>query len=192
MKQRIEQTTLFCLPWTQTILGTHLQGKANFMALDWLTRVNFNPPMLGICVNPHNASHGAIVETGMFSINVPDEDTVAETDYTGLVSGRKIDKSALFEVFYGELDAAPMIARCPLTMECRLYRSVELPSHTLFIAEMVTVYTEERFLTDGKPDMGKIRPFLLSMPENAYWSLGSRLGNAWDSGKKLRKETEGS
>ena len=77
-------------------------------------------------------------------------------------------------------------------MECRLYRSVELPSHTLFIAEMVTVYTEERFLTDGKPDMGKIRPYLLSMPENAYWSLGSRLGNAWDSGKKLRKETEGS
>ncbi len=98
----------------------------------------------------------------------------------------------LLEVFYGELDAAPMIARCPLTMECRVYRSVELPSHTLFIAEMVTIYTEERFLTDGKPDMGKIRPFLLSMPENAYWSLGSRLGNAWDSGKKLRKETEGS
>ena len=192
MKIKLEQKNLFCLPWTQTILGTHLHGRVNFMALAWLTRVNIHPPMLGICVNPHNASHGAIVETGMFSINVPDEDTVAETDYTGLVSGRKIDKSALFEVFYGELDAAPMIARCPLTMECRLYRRVDLPSHTLFIAEMVNIYTEERFLTDGKPDMGKIRPFLLSMPENAYWSLGSRLGNAWDSGKKLRKETEGS
>ena len=111
MKIKLEQKNLFCLPWTQTILGTHLHGRVNFMALAWLTRVNIHPPMLGICVNPHNASHGAIVETGMFSINVPDEDTVAETDYTGLVSGRKIDKSALFEVFYGELDAAPMIAR---------------------------------------------------------------------------------
>lgn len=36
---------LFCLPWTQTILGTHFEGKVNFMALDWLTRVNYQPPM---------------------------------------------------------------------------------------------------------------------------------------------------
>ena len=96
MKVKLDQKNLFCLPWTQTILGTHLHGRVNFMALAWLTRVNIHPPMLGICVNPNNGSHGAIVETGMFSINVPDEDLVAETDYTGLVSGRQVDKSALF------------------------------------------------------------------------------------------------
>jgi flavin reductase (DIM6/NTAB) family NADH-FMN oxidoreductase RutF len=55
--------TLFCLPWTQTILGTQLDGKANFMALDWLTRVNIAPPMLGICVNKEHASHRAILNT---------------------------------------------------------------------------------------------------------------------------------
>lgn len=34
-------------PLDQTLLGTHVNGKANFMALDWLTRVNYQPAMLG-------------------------------------------------------------------------------------------------------------------------------------------------
>jgi len=41
------EKNLFCLPWTQTLLGTHVNGKVNFMALDWLTRVNYQPAMLG-------------------------------------------------------------------------------------------------------------------------------------------------
>ena len=109
MKTIFMQKNLFCLPWTQTILGTHLEGKVNYMALDWLTRVNFKPAMLGICVNQNNASHGAIIDTGEFSINVPSADMVAVTDYTGLVSGRNVDKSNLFTAFYGSLAAAPMI-----------------------------------------------------------------------------------
>jgi flavin reductase (DIM6/NTAB) family NADH-FMN oxidoreductase RutF len=44
------EKSAFCLPWTQTLLGTHVNGKVNFMALDWVTRVNYQPAMLGICV----------------------------------------------------------------------------------------------------------------------------------------------
>lgn len=189
MKKRLEQTTLFCLPWTQTILGSHFQGKVNFMALDWLTRVNFNPAMLGICVNRLNSSHDAIVETGEFSVNVPSIDMVAVTDYTGLVSGRKVDKSDLFEVFYGELAAAPMIRQCPVTMECRVSQQVDLPTNCFFIAEIVNIYSEERYLTDNKPDVKKIRPFLLTMPDNRYWAVGNCVGKAWDAGKVLRQES---
>lgn len=109
------------------------------------------------------------------------------TDYTGLVSGRKIDKSELFEVFYGELQAAPMIASCPLTIECKVTQAVDLPTNTFFIAEMITVFTEDKFLTDGKPDYTKIKPFVLTMPDNNFWSLGEIVGKAWDAGKKLRK-----
>ena len=85
MKKIIEHKNLFCLPWAQTILGSHLKGKANFMALDWLTRVNFKPAMLGISVNKGNASHDAIVDTGEFSVNLPPVEMVEVTDYTGLV-----------------------------------------------------------------------------------------------------------
>jgi flavin reductase (DIM6/NTAB) family NADH-FMN oxidoreductase RutF len=192
MKQRLEQTSLFCLPWTQTILGTHLQGRINFMALDWLTRVNFNPAMLGICVNRLNGSYEAIMDTKEFSINVPSIDMVVETDYTGLVSGKRIDKSHLFEVFYGELAAAPMIRKCPLTMECRVTQQVELPTNCFFIADLVGLYSEEQYLTDNKPDADKIKPFLLTMPENRYWAIGECVGKAWSAGKALLAKVGGS
>lgn len=181
------QKNLFCLPWTQTILGTHLKGKVNFMALDWVTRANFNPPMLGICVNKHNASHEAILETGQFSVNVPSVEMVEVTDCTGLVSGKRVDKSGLFEVFYGELDAAPMITSCPVTMECKVVETVELPTNYFFIGEIINIYSEDRFMTDGKPDITKSRPFLLTMPDNRFWSIGECVGKAWNEGKALKE-----
>lgn len=190
MKIRFEQKNLFCLPWTQTILGTHLNGKVNFMALDWLTRVNVNPAMLGICVNKNNASHEAIVQTGEYSVNVPSVAMVETTDYVGLVSGKRVDKSDLFRVFYGELTAAPMIVDCPITIECKVSQPVDLPTHTFFIAEIVNIYTEERFVTDRHLDMKKINPFLLTMPDNTYWSLGERIGKAWNAGKKLMQQQQ--
>ena len=179
---------LFCLPWTQTILGTHLDGKVNFMALDWLTRVNFSPPMLGICVNKQHASHGAILTTKEYSVNVPTVDMVEVTDYTGLVSGKRVDKSKLFEVFYGELKAAPMIMQCPITMECRVVEVVSLPTNSFFIGEIVGIFSEERFLTDGKPDVKKANPFLLTMPDNRFWSIGECVGKAWNAGSVLRDQ----
>jgi flavin reductase (DIM6/NTAB) family NADH-FMN oxidoreductase RutF len=188
MKSKFDQKNLFCLPWTQTILGTHLDGRANYMALDWLTRVNFSPAMLGICVNRGNASHDAIVRSGEFSINVPSVDMVAVTDYVGLVSGKRVDKSKLFEVFYGELEAAPMIRQCPLNIECQLERTVDLPTNSFFIAEIINIYCSEEFLTDGKPDVAKIKPFVLTMPDNRFWALGENIGRAWDAGKQLRKD----
>ncbi len=187
MKKIMEQKNLFCLPWAQTILGCHLKGKANFMALDWLTRVNFKPAMLGICVNKGNASHDAIVDTGEFSVNLPSAEMVEFTDYTGLVSGKRVDKSHLFEIFYGELNSAPMITECPLSIECKVIKTVDLPTNSFFIADIINIYTEDKFLTDGHPDMKKINPFLLTMPDNRFWSVGECIGKAWDAGKKLRK-----
>ena len=187
MKKIFEQKNLFCLPWAQTILGTHLKGKVNFMALDWLTRVNFKPAMIGICVNKSNGSHEAIIDTGEFSINLPTAEMVEITDYTGLVSGKRVDKSDLFEVFYGDLIAAPMISDCPLSLECKVTQTVDLPTNSFFIAEIVNIYTEDTFLKDGHLDIKKINPFLLTMPDNNFWSIGECIGKAWNAGKKLRK-----
>ena len=190
MKKIFEQKNLFCLPWAQTILGTHLKGKVNFMALDWLTRVNFKPAMLGICVNKNNATHEAILDTAEFSINLPSVDMVEITDYTGLVSGKRVDKSNLFEIFYGELKAAPMISECPLSLECKVLQTVDLPTNFFFIGEIINIYTEDKYLTDGLFDMKKVKPFLLTMPDNNFWSLGERVGKAWEAGKNLRKDNQ--
>ncbi len=179
---------LFCLPWTQTLLGSHVNGKVNFMALDWLTRVNYQPAMLGICVNRGHATNEAIRKNGEFSVNVPSVDMIAVTDYCGIVSGKNTDKSKLFEVFYGELKDAPMIAECPITIECKLAQIVDLPTNTFFIGEIRNIYSEEQFMQDGKPDPKKIRPFLLTMPDNRFWSLGEQVGAAWKDGVKFKEK----
>ena len=188
-KIKIEKKS-FCLPWTQTLLGTHVQGKVNFMALDWLTRANFDPAMLGICVGNGHASNPAIRKTGQFSVNVPTVDMVEVTDYCGIASGKKDDKSKLFEVFYGELKAAPLITVCPLNIECRVVQTVDLPTNTFFIAEIVTIFSEGKYLTGDKPDVKKIRPFLLTMPDNRFWSVGEHVGNAWKDGTKFREKLQ--
>jgi flavin reductase (DIM6/NTAB) family NADH-FMN oxidoreductase RutF len=81
------------------------------------------------------------------------------------VTGKTTDKSRLFDVFYGALPGAPLISECPVCMGCRLHETVRLPVNTLYIGEIIEVFSEERYLTAGNPDIRKIRPFTLTMPD---------------------------
>jgi flavin reductase (DIM6/NTAB) family NADH-FMN oxidoreductase RutF len=172
---------------TQTILGSHVRGNANFMALGWLTRCNFKPPMIAIAVNLSNQSCNGILDNDEFSINVPSTDMVGITDYTGLVSAKKTDKSDLFDIFYGQLKTAPLIKECPINVECRVVEKVELPTNYLFVGEVVGVHAEESLLSDGHPDPEKVNPFVLSMPDNRFWGLGDCVGRAWHEGKSFKE-----
>lgn len=178
---------LYALPTTQLILGTRLEKQPNFMALAWATRVNFKPPLIAIGVNQNHMSHKAIVETKQFSLCMPSIDMVAETDYVGLVSARKTDKSELFDIYYGDLQYAPMIQQCPLNLELKLYQSIDLPTNTVFIGEITGAWCNDDCLTEGMPDVKQIKPFVLTMPDNRYWKLGTQVGQAWSAGKALKR-----
>lgn len=177
---------LYALPTTQLILGTHHNGSPNFMALAWATRVNFQPPLIAIAVNKVHASHKGIEENQEFSLCMPDTSLVTKTDYVGLVSGNKTNKSEMFEIFYGEMQAAPLIKECPLNLEMKLFETVSLPTNSVFIGEIKGTWCDEKCLTDGVPDVTKINPFLLTMPDNQYWGFGSKVGDAWKAGKDLK------
>ncbi|HQJ39199.1 MAG TPA: flavin reductase family protein [Methanoregulaceae archaeon] len=177
----------FPFPMPVTLLGATVDGKPNFMALGWVSRVNANPPMIGCGVGRHHHTPAGIKQNKTFSVNVPSRSMMAVADYCGIVSGDTTDKAGLFSVFYGELKTAPMIRECPVCIECRLLQSVNYPTNEFFIGEIVASYTEERYLTRGKPDMKKIDPLLLSMPDNRYWTLGEHAGDAWSIGKSLKK-----
>jgi len=178
----------FIYPMPVTLLGTCVNAKPNFMALGWLTRVNANPPMIGVGVGRHHYTCTGLAETKTFSINFPSADMMEITDYCGIASGEKVDKSGLFGIFYGSLKTAPMILECSLCMECRLVQTIELPTNTLFIGEIVAVYAEDRCLSDGKPDIRKMNPLLLTMPDNQYWKVGDLAGRAWSVGKNFKKK----
>jgi flavin reductase (DIM6/NTAB) family NADH-FMN oxidoreductase RutF len=180
-------TNVYLYPMPVVLVGAKVQAKPNFMTVGWVSRVNFKPPMIAACINKAHYTPEGIIENRAFSINIPGKSMVGVTDYCGLVSGRKVDKAMLFKVFYGELQGAPMIAECPLNMECRLVDTVDLPSNYLFIGEIVGAYCGEEFMTDGNPDVRKIDPFVLTMPDNSYWGVGEFVARAWSVGKELKK-----
>ena len=176
-----------CLyPMPMTVVGATVKGEPNYLAVAWVCRVNVAPPMMGAALGKRHHTNKGIHEHREFSVNVPGADLIKAVDYVGLVSGEKVDKSRVFEPFYGQLKHAPMIRSCPLTMECKVINTVDLPADEFFIGEIVGVYTEERYLTDGNPDIQKMKPFTLTMPDNGYWSVGDLLGKAWSIGKDFK------
>jgi flavin reductase (DIM6/NTAB) family NADH-FMN oxidoreductase RutF len=177
---------VFTYPMPMVLVGTIVEDRPNFMAVGWVTRVNFKPPMIAVALGKIHFTNRGIHASGAFSVNVPGIDLIEEVDYCGLVSGRKKDKSALFRVIAGKTTSAPMIDDCPLCMECKLTTVVDLPTNEVFIGEIVGAYINADCCTDGKPDILKIRPFTLTMPDNRYWAVGGNAGNAWEIGRELK------
>lgn len=182
----------FVYPMPVTLVGTQIEGRVNFMVVGWVSRINANPPYIGVGINKNHYTAKGILENKGFSVNFPSTDMVKKTDYCGIVSGRHEDKSKLFEVFYGKFEAAPMIRECPLNLECGLVETIEFPTNYLFVGEILAAYSEKQYLTQGIPDIEKIKPLLLTMPDNCYWTIGDYKGEAWKTGISLmgKKEAE--
>ena len=176
------------IPMPVSLVGSIGDERPNFMAAGWVTRVNRNPPYLGVGINKAHYTCSGIREKRAFSVNFPPASIVTETDYCGVVSGRSTDKSTIFELFYGEMKTAPMIKKCPLCLECRLVDIYEMPTNSLFIGEIVAAYLEEKYLTKGEPDTKKMNLMILTMPDNNYWSIGEHVGEAWKIGNRLKQE----
>ena len=179
------ETNLSLYPMPMVLAGTVVGGRPNFMAVGWVSRVNYKPPMIAIALGKGHYTNEGVHAQKSFSVNIPGIDLIEKVDYCGLTSGKKVDKSALFTVFHGELRDVPMIQECPLCMECALVQTIALPSNELFIGEIVGAYSEEKYLTEGNPDIEKINAFTLTMPDNSYWSVGKKAGAAFNIGKKL-------
>jgi flavin reductase (DIM6/NTAB) family NADH-FMN oxidoreductase RutF len=175
----------FLYPMPMTLVGADLASGPNFLAAAWVNRCQPNPPRLVVGLGKVHATNTGIREHGELSVCIPSTEQVAVTDWCGLNSAsRGADKATLFTVFRGSLEHAPMIAECPLALECRLFQTVDLGSHELFVADIVGTWTETRFLReDGKPDMEKLRPFVLTMPDNRYWAIGDEIADAWSVGR---------
>lgn len=177
----------FTYPMSMVVVGTLVNERPNFMAVGWVTRVNFRPPMIAVALGKTHYTNGGIHASRAFSVNVPGMDLLEKVDYCGIVSGRKEDKSTLFKVVTGGKTGTPMIDDCPLCMECKLVNVIDLPTNEVFIGEIVGAYADAACCSDGKPDLKKIRPFTLTMPDNQYWEVGANAGKAWSIGKNIKR-----
>ena len=179
-------STIPVYPMPVSLVGAHVNGKPNFLAIAWFTMAGYNPPTISISLGKGHYTNPGIKESEAFSVCLPSEDMVEITDYCGIVSGKKTDKSGIFDVFYGELKTAPMIKDCPLCIECKLDKVVDNGRNEMFIGQIIGVYTEERFLTEGKLDFNKMKPLILSQPDTSYWKLGEKIADAWSIGKQYK------
>ena len=173
-------------PMPVIIVGANVQGKANFLTVVWFSMVNFKPPIVAVVLNKGHYTNKGIHENKTFSVNVPSTELLELTDYCSTVSGYDHDKSEIAKVFYGELENAPMIEECPLTIECKLIETVEFATHEVCFGEIIAAYGQEDILTHERPDVRKIKPILYSMYDNCYWELGSDIGRAMHVGKRFK------
>ena len=139
-----------------------------------LTGISCSEPHVGIAIRPERYSFQLIKESGEFVINLPSQDLVYATDYCGVNSGRDVDKFAVLGLTAAPATKvdAPMIAECPVNLECRVKQVVDLGAHHYFISEVVT-HAEDWFETRAR-ELGK--GGLIAYRQGEYMELGKVLG----------------
>ena len=171
-------------PMPTILAGALVEGKPNYLAIGHVGIFTHQTVSLGI--NKAHYTNQGIKENKTFSVCIPSEDMIEVTDYCGLVSGSKEDKSKVFDVFYGKLKTAPMITKCPVNLECSLDKVIDNASNEMFIGDILSTYTEKKYLTDEAVNIKKARPFILSLNDRQYYGLNEPIAKAWAAGKNYK------
>ena len=147
----------------------------------------FSDEMIGICLSEGHKTTKNIIATKAFTVSIATAEQVVACDYVGIVSGNKEpDKFAKagFHALPSEFVNAPVIKELPMTLECELVSYDEESNH--LVGNIVNVSADESILTDGKIDIRKLRPITYDTVNHDYLELGTKVGNAFTDGKKLK------
>ena len=167
---------------------TDKAGNNNIITVAWAGTVCTNPPMLSISVRPERFSYNMIKETGEFVVNLTTEELLRACDYCGVKSGRDVDK-------FKELHLTPLamqhvsavgISQSPVNIECRVRKIEELGSHTMFIADVVGVTVDDKYM-DGTGKFHINDTGLVMYSHGEYFGFGDKLGSFGYSVRKTKK-----
>lgn len=175
------------------LIGANVDNKPNYNVIgNFGVLRTSSPPTIVISIAKEHYTTQGIKANNTFSANFPSADLVQKTDYCGIASGYSVDKSTVFQTFYGALGSAPMIVECPINLECQVIRHLSeiFPDGDIFFAEIVEAYLGNQYLTDNKTnpcqvDLKKVNPLILG-PQD-YWVLGTPIAKAFSVGREFRK-----
>ena len=182
-------TLIYPLPAVLVTTGATPE-EYNMLTIAWTGTICTDPPMCYISVRKERHSYDIIRRTGEFCINLTTKDMAHATDWCGVRSGRNEDKwkaTGLTPMTNPHV-SAPIIAESPLSICCRVREVKELGSHDMFIADVVGVEADDRFIDPetGKFSLDKANPIVYSHGE--YYSLGKLIGHfGWSVRKKTTK-----
>lgn len=160
------------------ITSVDSDGGANIITLGEVYNLSIaDPVIVGISMAPSRYSHELITNSGEFVVNLPTAAILEKVDRCGTTSGRKVDKFAQFGLtpLPAEKVAPPLIAECPVNLECRLLETRTIGDHDMFSGEVLVEHVDEAFLdADGRIAVDRLD--VLCYLHGEYWSLGRRLG----------------
>ena len=140
-------------------------GKTNIITIAWAGTVCTNPPMVSISVRPERYSYPILQKMREFVINLTTRELVYAADFCGVKSGRDVDKFAalgLTAVAAAKVKA-PLIGESPVNLECQVKQVQRLGSHDLFLAEVVAVHADRRYMdADHKFHLEQAEPVVYS------------------------------
>ncbi|MCR4408460.1 MAG: flavin reductase family protein [Anaerolineae bacterium] len=180
MSKRLQKPfpALYPVPVTLiTCLGS--EGEPNVFTASWVGTVSSSPPQVAISVRPYRYSHVAIEQTGEFVINIPDESLLRAVDVCGHISKARADKFAMtgLTLMPASQLKTPLVAECPVNIECQVVQKISLDSHDLFVSKIIAVHVDEALLDEaGFIDYSRTRP--IAYLGNEYWGLGQRLNTS--------------
>ena len=162
--------------------------KPNIITVAWAGTINSDPPMLSISVRKERYSHDIIEKTGEFVVNLVNEPLTRATDFCGVRSGRDVDKFAEMKLTPVAVEgvSVPAIAESPVNLACQVTQIIPLGSHDLFLAKIVSVTVDERYL-DEKGTFHLNQAGLVAYSHGEYFALGRKLGSF---GYSVRKKPE--
>ena len=164
------------------------EASANIVTVAWTGTICTNPPMTYISLRSSRYSYDIIKRTGIFVINLTTEALVRATDFCGVKSGRDLDKFAEMglTIERDEETRCPMILESPVSIVCETVEIKELGSHHMFIANVKSVYVDERYMNEkGKFELNHTG--LIAYSHGSYLRTGEELGTFGYSISKKKK-----
>lgn len=186
-------TMIYPLPAVLVSCGSS-PDEYNVFTVAWTGTICTNPPMCYISVRPERHSYALLRKNMEFVINLTTEELAFATDWCGVRSGRDYHKFEEMKLTPGksEMISAPIIEEAPVCIECKVKEIVSLGSHDMFVAEVVNVQADDRFLDadTGKFELEQAHPLVYL--HGGYFGLGERIGKfGWSVQKKERKKRRG-
>lgn len=160
----------------------------NLFTVAWTGTICTNPAMLSISVRPERYSYGLIKANMQFTLNLTTAAMARATDLCGVKSGADGDKWLLSGLhrYNGVAVECPAVEESPISVECRVKSIIPLGSHDMFIAEVVNVLADEKYLDPETDRFDLERAGLMSYSHGAYYAQGEKLGTFGFSVKKKK------
>ena len=148
------------------VVGTYNQeGKPNVMTAAWGGICCSQPPCIYVSLRKATSTYSNIIARKSFTVSIPSETYVKETDYFGIASGKKVDKFSVTGLtpVKSDLVDAPYVKEFPLIIECKVNQVVEIGLHTEFIGEIVDVKSTSRPSGQHRKEGDCLNPFRFEM-----------------------------